>query len=96
MLGVTEPAVTQYKLKKSSRSRGDQVYVPKDVRPELEKSADVIIDAWDKKEEGEFVYEIMTREINHLIELLRDRGDLCNIHREYCAHVDDACTACKD
>jgi predicted transcriptional regulator len=96
MLGVTEPAVTQYKLKKSNRSRGDQVRIAKEVYPELQKSADIIIDAWDARDEGEFVYEIMTREIRRVIELLRARGDLCEIHKEYCAHVKDDCTACKD
>ena len=39
MLGVTEPAVTQYKLNKSNRSRGDQVKISKEVKPEIEKSA---------------------------------------------------------
>ena len=95
MLGVTEPAVTQYKLKKSNRSRGDQVQIAKEVYPEIQKSADAIIDAWDARDEGEFVYEIMTREIRRVIELLRDRGDLCEIHKEYCAHVKEECKACK-
>jgi predicted transcriptional regulator len=43
MLGVTEPAVTQYKLsrgKDSSRSRGDRVDIPEKFQPEIEKSAD--------------------------------------------------------
>ncbi|MCK5239705.1 MAG: hypothetical protein KAR33_09175, partial [Candidatus Thorarchaeota archaeon] len=61
MLGVTEPAVTQYKLNKSKRSRGDQVDIPDTVVTELAKSADVIIKAWEDRDEGEFVYEIMTR-----------------------------------
>ncbi len=96
MLGVTEPAVTQYKLKKSKRSRGDQVEIPEDILPEVGKSADVIIDAWDERDEGEFIYETMTREINHLIKLLRDKGVMCEIHREYCEHVKEDCRACKD
>ncbi len=96
MLGVTEPAVTQYKLNKSNRSRGDQVKISKEVKPEIEKSADIIIEAWENRNEGEFVYEEMTREINRIIDLLRDRGDLCDVHREYCAHVKDDCSACKD
>ena len=96
MLGVTEPAVTQYKLNKSKRSRGDQVDIPETVVPELAKSADVIIKAWENREEGEFVYEIMTREINRIIEVLRDKGTLCDVHREYCAHVETECRACKD
>jgi predicted transcriptional regulator len=96
MLGVTEPAVTQYKLNKSKRSRGDQVEIPESVVPELAKSADVIIDAWANRKEGTFVYEIMTREINRIIEVLREKGTLCEVHREYCAHVDGKCTACKD
>jgi len=96
MLGVTEPAVTQYKLNKSKRSRGDQVDIPEKIIPEIRKSAEVIIDAWENKDSGEYVYEIMTREINRLIEVLRDKGTLCDVHREYCAHVDGECSACKD
>jgi predicted transcriptional regulator len=95
MLGVTEPAVTQYKLKKSKRSRGDQVEIDEEMKAEIEKSADMIIDAWREKQEDEFVYEEMTREVNRIIDLLRDRGDLCEIHREYCAHIEEECTACK-
>lgn len=96
MLGVTEPAVTQYKLNKSKRSRGDQVQIPEAVLPELLKSADLIIKAWEERAEGEFVYEQMTREINRIIEVLREKGTLCDVHREYCAHVDQECSACKD
>ncbi|MHA1577437.1 MAG: transcriptional regulator [Candidatus Thorarchaeota archaeon] len=96
ILGVTEPAVTQYKLNKSNRSRGDQVKISKEVKPEIEKAADILIEAWDNREEGTFVYEEMTREINRIIELLRDRGDLCDVHREYCSHVETECSACKD
>ena len=96
MLGVTEPAVTQYKLNKSKRSRGDQVEIPDKILPEVKKSAEVIIGAWDNRDEGEFVYEIMTKEINRLIEVLRDEGTLCDVHREYCAHVDGECSACRD
>lgn len=96
MLGVTEPAVTQYKLKKSKRSRGDQVEIDEEMKAEIENSAEKIIAAWKDKEEGEVVYEEMTREINRIIALLRDRGDLCEIHREYCAHVKENCAACKD
>lgn len=96
MLGVTEPAVTQYKLSKSKRSRGDQVDIPEKVLPEIRKSAEVIIDTWENRDEGENVYETMTREINRLIEILRDEGTLCDVHREYCTHVADDCTACKD
>ncbi len=96
ILGVTEPAVTQYKLNKSNRSRGDQVKISKEVKPEIEKAADILIKAWDNREEGTFVYEEMTKEINRIIELLRNRGDLCDVHREYCSHVDTECSACKD
>ncbi|MFW9907134.1 MAG: transcriptional regulator [Candidatus Thorarchaeota archaeon] len=96
MLGVTEPAVTQYKLNKSKRSRGDQVEIPKDMLPELKKSAEVILRAWEERDEGDWVYEIMTREINRIIEVLRDKGTLCDVHREYCAHVEKECSACKD
>ncbi len=96
MLGVTEPAVTQYKLSKSKRSRGDQVDIPDKIIPEIKKSAEVIIESWDNRDEGEYVYEIMTREINRLIEVLRDEGTLCDVHREYCAHVESDCSACRD
>jgi len=96
MLGVTEPAVTQYKLKKSKRSRGDQVEIDEEMKVEIEKSAETIIEAWRNKQEGKFVYEEMTREVNRIIDLLRDRGDLCEIHREYCAHIKEDCSACKD
>ncbi len=96
MLGVTEPAVTQYKLKKSKRSRGDQVEIDEEMKGEIEKSAETIIGAWRNKQEDEFVYQEMTREVNRIIDLLRDRGDLCEIHREYCAHIKEDCSACKD
>ncbi|MDF1539864.1 MAG: hypothetical protein P1Q69_13270 [Candidatus Thorarchaeota archaeon] len=96
MLGVTEPAVTQYKLNKSKRSRGDQVDIPASILPELSKSADLIIKAWENRAEGEYIYEEMTRDINRIIEVLREKGTLCDVHREYCAHVDKQCSACKD
>ncbi len=96
MLGVTEPAVTQYKLNKSKRSRGDQVDIPKSILPELSKSAELIIKAWEDRDENAHVYEEMTREINRIIEVLREKGTLCEVHREYCAHVDNECSACKD
>ena len=44
MLGVTEPAITQYLLrKKGQRSRGDQVALPDDILREIDKSADTMI-----------------------------------------------------
>ncbi len=58
MLGVTEPAITQYKLKKSKRSRGDQVNIPDKILVKIEKAADVIIEAFERNDEKE-VYEIM-------------------------------------
>jgi predicted transcriptional regulator len=97
MLGVTEPAVTQYKLEKSTgRSRGDQVQIPKKLLPEIEKSVDVIIKAWENKAPDDNVYEEMTREVNRLIKVLRDAGILCEVHRNYCEGVHDDCAACKD
>ena len=96
MLGVTEPAVTQYKLKKSKRSRGDQIQIPKDIIPEVGIAAQAIMDAWDDKKEDSDVYEVMTREINRLIEVLRDAGVLCEIHKDHCTHVKSECKACKD
>ena len=94
MLGVTEPAITQYKLKKSKRSRGDQVSIPDKILAKIEKAADVIIEAYERSGDKE-VYEIMTREINHLIEILRDSGVICDVHREHCEGVHDDCKACK-
>lgn len=95
MLGVTEPAVTQYKLEKSKRSRGDQVEIPPNVRAEIETSADRIHKAWLDKEEDEHVYELMTREINRIIDIMRDEGIICEIHREHCENVAEDCKACK-
>ena len=99
MLGVTEPAVTQYKLSKgkdSSRSRGDRVDIPKKFQPEIDKSADAILDSWDKNGEAPKTFETMTREVNRIIKLLRDAGILCEVHREHCAGVHPDCRACKD
>jgi len=93
MLGVTEPAITQYKLKKSKRSRGDQLSIPDKRLVEIEKPADVIIEAYERNGDKE-VYGIMTREINHLIEILRDSGVICDAHREHCEGVHDDCKAC--
>ena len=73
MLGVTEPAVTQYMLSKKDkpkRSRGDQVKIPESLKPELLKSADTMIDAWSKTSPSDNAYETTTREINRLIEVL--------------------------
>jgi predicted transcriptional regulator len=94
MLGVTEPAVTQYKLKKSKRSRGDQIQIPPELMSDLEASADLIVKSWNETKEESSVYEIMTREFNRLIEVLRDAGVLCDIHREHCIHVKEDCAAC--
>ena len=99
MLGVTEPAVTQYKLtrgKDSSRSRGDRVEIPKRLQPEIDKSADAILSTWDKNGEDPLTFEATTREINRIIKLLRDAGILCEVHREHCAGVHPDCRACKD
>jgi predicted transcriptional regulator len=95
MLGVTEPAVTQYKLKKSKRSRGDQIQIPTELMSDLEASADLIVKSWNETKEESSVYEIMTREFNRLIEVLRDAGVLCDIHREHCIHVKEDCAACN-
>ena len=95
MLGVTEPAVTQYMLKDSpKRSRGDRIEIPKKILPELAKSADTIIDAWAKADNDDNAYEATTREINRLIKVLRDAGVLCDIHREHCEGVHMDCNAC--
>jgi predicted transcriptional regulator len=98
MLGVTEPAVTQYMLSKKDkpkRSRGDQVKIPGSLKPELLKSADAMIEAWSEASPRENAYETTTREINRLIEVLRDEGVLCDIHREHCEGVHMDCNACR-
>ncbi|MHA2210878.1 MAG: transcriptional regulator [Candidatus Thorarchaeota archaeon] len=97
ILGVTEPAVTQYMLSKKDkpkRSRGDQVKVPESLKPELLKSADAMIEAWSKTAPSDNAYETTTMEINRLIEVLRDAGVLCDIHREHCQGVHMDCNAC--
>lgn len=95
MLGVTEPAVTQYKLEKSKRSRGDQVEIPPNVQDEIEVSANRIHEAWLTKEEDQHVYELMTREINRIIDIMRDEGIICEVHRQHCENVAEDCSACK-
>jgi predicted transcriptional regulator len=97
MLGVTEPAITQYLLKKEGRrSRGDQVVIPGETLKEIDKSADKMISEYEKaRMEGiEDIFEVMTSEINRIIRVMRDAGVMCDIHREFCAHVNDPCEAC--
>ncbi len=97
MLGVTEPAITQYLLKKKGqRSRGDQVSLPERVVKEIDKAADAMIAEYEKtrSNEDEDIFEAMTSEINRIIKFMRDLGVMCDIHREFCAHVNDPCEAC--
>ena len=95
MLGVTEPAITQYLLtKRGRRSRGDQVVIPERFLPELEKSADTMIRQNEVKGSNDDMFEIMTHEINRLIKVIRDDGAMCDIHRQFSAHVKDKCSAC--
>jgi predicted transcriptional regulator len=97
MLGVTEPAITQYLLKKKGqRSRGDQVSLPDLILREIDKSADAMIADFEKSRasDGEEIFQTMTREINRIIKAMRDEGVLCDIHREFCAHTSDPCDAC--
>ncbi|MCJ7817799.1 MAG: hypothetical protein MUP60_03010 [Candidatus Thorarchaeota archaeon] len=95
MLGVTEPAITQYLLKnKGRRSRGDQVLIPERFLSELEKSADSMIEQYEKRGTNDDMFEVMTREINRLIKIIRDDGAMCDIHRQFSAHVKDKCSAC--
>lgn len=95
MLGVTEPAITQYLLKKKGRrSRGDQVVIPERFLPDLEKSADTMISRYEKRASNDDMFETMTREINRLIKIIRDDGAMCDIHRKFSAHVKDKCSAC--
>ena len=98
MLGVTEPAITQYLLKKKGqRSRGDQVVLPRAILKEIDKSADIMISEYEKARlnEEEDIFEKMTSEINRIIRVMRDAGIMCDIHREFCAHVKDPCDACS-
>jgi predicted transcriptional regulator len=98
MLGVTEPAVTQYMLSKTDkpkRSRGDHVDIPEDFESEISRSADAMIDAWTGGGPTDRAFETTTREINRLIEVLRDAGILCDIHREHCQGVHQDCDACE-
>ncbi len=44
----------------------------------------------------EDIFEEMTREINRIIRVMRDEGVMCDIHREFCAHVNDPCEACAN
>ena len=95
MLGVTEPAITQYLLKKKGRrSRGDQVVIPERFLGELEKSAESMIEQYEKRGSNDDMFEVMTREINRLIKVIRDDGAMCDIHRKFSAHVKDNCSAC--
>ena len=95
MLGVTEPAITQYLLKKKGRrSRGDQVIIPERFLSELDKSADTMIKQYETREANADMFETMTFEINRLIKVIRDDGAMCDIHRMFSAHVKDKCSAC--
>jgi len=95
MLGVTEPAITQYLLKKKGRrSRGDQVKIPERFLPEIEKSADTMIEQYEKKSSNDDMFEVMTGEINRMIRVIRNDGAMCDFHRLFSAHVKDKCTAC--
>lgn len=95
MLGVTEPAITQYLLKKKGRrSRGDQVSIPERFLVELEKSADAMIEQYEKRTTNDDMFEVMTREINRMIRVIRDDGAMCDFHRKFSAHVKDKCSAC--
>ncbi|MCF2137998.1 MAG: hypothetical protein K9W43_12260 [Candidatus Thorarchaeota archaeon] len=98
MLGITEPAVSQYKLRKSetARSRGDTIEFPDDIIPYIKKAANNIMEAWDHRTSDAAVYEDMTREIIHLIKILRDAGIICEVHRQQAEHVSDDCHACMD
>jgi predicted transcriptional regulator len=97
MLGVTEPAITQYLLKKKGRrSRGDQVVIPGSILEEIDKSSNIMIAEYEKARKAgvEDIFESMTREINRIIRFMRDEGVMCDIHREFCAHTEDPCDAC--
>jgi predicted transcriptional regulator len=96
MLGVTEPAITQYLLpKKDRRSRGDQVVIPEDMLAVIEKSAETMVESFESGVSERDMYEIMTKQINRIIRTLRDAGVMCDIHRQFCSHVKDDCDACE-
>jgi predicted transcriptional regulator len=97
MLGVTEPAITQYLLKKKDkRSRGDQITMPDQILREIDKSADTMINDYEQARLSDIqdIYEVMTKEINRVINIMRDAGVMCDIHREFCVHSKDPCDAC--
>lgn len=97
MLGVTEPAITQYLLrKKGQRSRGDQVDLPDEILREIDKSADIMIQDYERTRmsDDENIFQVMTKEINRIIKVMRDAGVMCDIHKEFCAHSSDPCDAC--
>ncbi len=95
MLGVTEPAITQYLLKKKGRrSRGDQVTIPERFLDEIEKSADVMIKQYEKMDSSDDMFEVMTSEINRILRVIRNDGAMCDFHRQFSAHVKDKCSAC--
>ena len=95
MLGVTEPAITQYLLKdRGRRSRGDQVEIPKKFMSQFDKSADIMIESFEKDLVGDNPFEVMTREINRIIKIMRDDGAMCDFHRQFSAHVKGKCSAC--
>jgi predicted transcriptional regulator len=95
MLGVTEPAITQYLLKKKGmRSRGDQVIIPERFLHEIEVSADRMISGFEKGLNEPDLFEIMTREVNRIIKVIRDDGAMCDIHKQFSMHVKDDCGAC--
>ncbi len=99
MLGVTEPAITQYRLKKKDkRSRGDQITMPDPILREIDKSADTMIKDYEqaRMSDEKDIFQIMTKEINRIINTMRDDGFMCDIHREFCAHTNDPCDACDE
>jgi len=97
MLGITEPAVSQYKLRRSEtpRSRGDQIEIPEDMKPYIRRAAERIMEAWDNRGDKEYIYEDMTREFVRLLAILRKAGVICEVHRQHSEHVSEDCDACK-
>jgi predicted transcriptional regulator len=97
MLGVTEPAITQYLLrKKGQRSRGDQVVLPNNILREIDKSADIMIKEYEEAlmSDTHDIFQVMTKQINRIIRVMRDLGVMCDIHKEFSAHSEDPCDAC--
>lgn len=69
-LGITEPAVSQYLKEK----RGKEIELSKGIKEKIKSSVKDII---EKKSS-------LTKEIQNLCKLIKDKKILCEIHKNYC------------